>query len=73
MTEYEKRLKRAARFGLDPSQAVGPSAADVNFGTLDVSVSAQQKLERVEQHISKIKARTERFYDEPLPQAEEKI
>ena len=67
----EAKERAATRFGLDPSQAVGPSAADVNFGSLDVSVTAQQKLERVEQHISKIKARTERFYDEPLPQAEE--
>lgn len=26
MTEYERRLARAARYGLDPSKVVGPQA-----------------------------------------------
>ena len=27
MTEYEKRMKRAARFGIDPTAVAGPQAA----------------------------------------------
>ena len=27
MTEYDKRMKRAARFGIDPTKVAGPQAA----------------------------------------------
>ena len=27
LTEYDKRMKRAARFGIDPTKAAGPQAA----------------------------------------------
>ena len=35
LTEYDKRMKRAARFGIDPSTVAGPQALSVAKSTTD--------------------------------------
>ena len=72
MTEYEKRLKRAQRFGLEVSEVVGPSTEN-NYTGMDTSVAAQCKITRINEHIDRIKHRQEKFSEESLPQADDKI
>jgi hypothetical protein len=40
LNEYEKRLKRAARFGLDTAMVIGPSVEQPNLENLDMGVTA---------------------------------
>ena len=35
LTEYDKRLKRAARFGIDPTTAAGPQAKTAEVSMVD--------------------------------------
>ena len=43
LTEYEKRMKRAARFGMDPTAVAGPqAAATANATTDDQEMDADQ-------------------------------
>lgn len=35
LTEYDKRMKRAARFGIDPTSVAGPQAQAANATTDD--------------------------------------
>lgn len=35
LTEIEKRMKRAARFGIDPAQVAGPQASAMAKSTTD--------------------------------------
>jgi hypothetical protein len=40
LTEHEKRLKRAARFGLDPTQVIGPSPQQAALSNINLRVAA---------------------------------
>jgi len=43
LTEYDKRMKRAARFGMDPSQVAGPQfVAQANATTDDQEMDVDQ-------------------------------
>lgn len=42
LTEYDKRMKRAARFGMDPSQVAGPQFAQANATTDDQEMDVDQ-------------------------------
>ena len=75
LSEYDKRLKRAARFGIDPTTAAGPQAkaaevimtdemdADRAFNTMELG-SAAPKVDKIKTQIDRIKARQERFGEE---------
>lgn len=51
MTEHERRLKRAARFGIDSSTVVGPSTVDASLNNMDISVSGQARVDRLNENI----------------------
>lgn len=69
MTEYQKRLERAARFGLDPASVVPPDYLQKKSGELtDQNIFQQmqkgskfEKVEKLEADIAKIKQRHMRF------------
>ena len=66
MTEYEKRLARAARYGLDPSKVVGPQAETQHMKPTEAFDRIAQgpkavAVDRIMQKIDKLKARAERF------------
>ena len=68
LSEYDKRMKRAARFGIDPVQAAGPQAkaAEINmdaamdanqaYNTMELG-SAAPKVDKIQTQIERIKAR----------------
>jgi hypothetical protein len=68
MTEHERRLKRAARFGIDTSTVVGPSL-DSGFDNMDLNATGIKKVERLEQNIARIKHRQQKFCEEPMAEA----
>lgn len=43
LTEHERRLKRAARFGLDPEQVTGPQMTDTGYGQMDMNARGHIK------------------------------
>jgi len=70
MTEYQKRLKRAERFGLDPSTVVPPDSLqkkrsevmDKNNAFQEMQKGSKfETVEKLEADIAKIKQRQERF------------
>lgn len=73
LTEYERRLKRAARFGMDTSSVVGPQAAVPAYDKMDLSAAGQQRVDRLAENISKIKMRQQKFAEEPIPESDTKI
>ena len=56
LTEHERRLKRAARFGID-TQTLQGATLDGGFDTMDLNATGVKKVERLEQNIAKIKHR----------------
>lgn len=46
LTEYDKRMKRAARFGIDPAKVAGPQAANGN-ATDDDAMDVDQAFEKM--------------------------
>ena len=75
LSEFDKRMKRAARFGIDPTAVAGPQAkneemvyetleADKAFDTMELGACAPH-VDRITSHIDKIKARQERFGEDP--------
>ena len=89
MTEYAKRMKRAARFGLDPAKVAGPQAkldaAEQEGGQDEAMVDYQEavdkmqmiqgteRVDRINKQIDRIKARKQRFGDEVEKVSEIKI
>lgn len=72
MSEYERRMARAARYGLDASKVLGPQVQSVQntqlkpdeaFDRMAQGPKAGQ-VDRIMQKIDKLKARAERFADE---------
>jgi hypothetical protein len=64
LTEYQKRLKRAERFGLDPSTVVPPDSLQKKRSEVKENVwgemqkgSKFEKVEKLEADIAKIKQR----------------
>jgi hypothetical protein len=65
---------RAQRFGLNAEQVVGPTAqSNAAFSTMDLSVTGQNKADKISCHISKIKMRQEKFAEEAPIEANDKI
>lgn len=72
LTEYDKRMKRAARFGIDPSKVAGPQAVanatnddeamdvDTAFEVMATGAGAP-KVGKIQEQIDRIKRRQERF------------
>lgn len=71
LTEYDKRMKRAARFGIDPTKVAGPQAqsnapideamdVDQAFDVMATG-SGAPKVEKIQEQIDRIKKRQERF------------
>ena len=46
LTEYDKRMKRAARFGIDPTEVAGPQAK-ANEMTVDDGLDANQVFDQM--------------------------
>ena len=61
MTEYERRLKRAARFGVQTSDVIGPQSETPAFQNMDLPVAGQHKIEKLTENISRIKMRQQKF------------
>lgn len=73
MTEHERRLKRAARFGIDSSTVVGPSATDTGLDKMNLPATGQIKVDRLNENIQKIRMRQQKFAEEAQPEAETRI
>ena len=73
MTEYERRLKRAARFGVQTSDVIGPQSETPAFQNMDLPVAGQHRIEKLTENISRIKMRQQKFAEEVLPEADTKI
>ena len=75
LSEFDKRMKRAARFGIDPTAVAGPQAkneemvdesleADKAFDTMQLGAGAP-RVDKITSQIDRIKARQERFGEDP--------
>lgn len=73
LTEYERRLKRAARFGIDVSTVTGPQFEKPAYNKMDLPAAGQQRIDRITENISKIKHRQQKFAEEPMPEADTTI
>ena len=54
LTEHERRLKRAARFGVEAT--IGPTL-EVGLDKMDLNAAGIKRVERLEENIAKIKHR----------------
>ena len=83
LSEYDKRMKRAARFGIDPFSVAGPQAnvempvdesmdADQAFNQMALG-SGAPRVNMIKTQIDRIKARYERFGDDVAKISENKI
>jgi len=52
---------------------VGPHYEAPAYDKMDMPAAGQQKVERIEENISKIKRRQQKFAEQPMPEAETKI
>jgi hypothetical protein len=72
LTEHERRLKRAARFGMDTSAVLGPSANN-GLADMDLSAASKDKVGKLNENIQRIRMRQQKFAAEAPPEAEMRI
>lgn len=64
MTEYERRLQRAKRFGIDVAMVTGPQVdGDAEVTQMDLPARSQNTKQYLNQNIEKIKHRQQKFSD----------